>query len=100
MENQYNTLGITAMYEAVRDMGLIQEDAFGSNSYTDEGLDFATKILRTINEIKDSIKNLVKLLKKPKNIKFLNNHDHNSPVSFEFGPIDRLKNIRYVSFQN
>ena len=54
MENQYNTLGITAMYEAIRDMGLIQEDNFGSNSYTDEGLGFATKILRTINEIKDS----------------------------------------------
>jgi len=54
MENQYNTIGITAMYEAVRDMGLIQEDEFGSKSYTKEGLDFSTKVLRVINEIKDS----------------------------------------------
>jgi len=56
MENQYNTLGITAMYEAVRDMGLINEDEFGNKSYSDEGLEFATKILNTINEIKDSYK--------------------------------------------
>lgn len=56
MDNQYNTLGITAMYEAVRDMGLTKIDEFGSNSYTDEGLDFATNILRVINEIKDSYK--------------------------------------------
>ncbi len=54
MENQYNTLGITAMYEAIRDMGLINEDEFGNKSYSDEGLAFATKILNTINEIKDS----------------------------------------------
>jgi len=54
MENQYNTLGITAMYEAVRDMGLIQQDELGSNSYTEEGLEFATSVLRTINNVKDS----------------------------------------------
>jgi len=54
MENQYNTLGITAMYEAIRDMGLINEDEFGNKSYSDEGLAFATKILNTINKIKDN----------------------------------------------
>jgi ribonucleoside-triphosphate reductase len=54
MENQYNTLGITAMYEAIRDMGLINEDEFGNKSYSEEGLSFAVKILNTINEIKDS----------------------------------------------
>ena len=54
IENQYNTLGITAMYEAIRDMDMIKEDEFGNNFYTDEGLDFSKKILTTINEIKDS----------------------------------------------
>jgi ribonucleoside-triphosphate reductase (formate) len=54
MENQYNTLGITAMYEAIRDMGLIEIDEFGNKFYTEEGLDFSRKILSTINEIKDS----------------------------------------------
>ena len=56
MANQYNTLGITAMYEAIRDMGMIGEDEFGNKFYTEEGLDFAVRIERTINEIKDSYK--------------------------------------------
>lgn len=54
MENQYNTLGITATYEAVRDMGLINTDEFGNKSYSDEGLKFAQRIFDTITEIKDS----------------------------------------------
>jgi ribonucleoside-triphosphate reductase len=54
MDNQYNTLGITAMYEAIRDMDLIDIDEFGNKSYTEEGLNFASTILKTINEIKDS----------------------------------------------
>lgn len=54
MDNQYNTLGITAMYEAIRDMDLIDIDEFGNKSYTEEGLNFASIILKTINEIKDS----------------------------------------------
>lgn len=54
MENQFNTLGTTATYEAVRDMGLINTDEFGNKSYSDEGLKFACKIYDTINDIKDS----------------------------------------------
>ena len=54
MENQYNTLGTTATYETVRDMGYIKEDEFGNKYYTDKGLEFACKIYDIINEIKDS----------------------------------------------
>jgi len=54
MENQYNTLGTTATYETVRDMGYIKEDEFGNKYYTDKGLEFACKIYDTINEIKES----------------------------------------------
>ena len=54
MENQYNTLGITAMYEAVRDMDLIDTDEFGNKSYSQEGMDFSERIFNTINNIKDS----------------------------------------------
>jgi ribonucleoside-triphosphate reductase len=54
MENQYNTIGITAMYEAIRDMELIESDEFGNKYYSTEGLEFAQTILRTINTIKDS----------------------------------------------
>lgn len=52
---QYNTIGITAMYEAIREFNLIGTDEFGNKYYTDEGIDFASKILQTINEYKESL---------------------------------------------
>ncbi len=54
MEKQYNTIGITAMYEAICEFGLIDTDKFGNKSYSKEGLDFATEILNAINSQKDS----------------------------------------------
>lgn len=54
IEKQYNTIGITAMYEAISEFGLINTDEFGNKSYSKEGLDFATKILNAINSQKDS----------------------------------------------
>jgi ribonucleoside-triphosphate reductase len=56
MDKQYNTIGITAMYEVIADFGLIEEDDFGYKSYSDEGLSFAKEILNVINEEKDSVK--------------------------------------------
>ena len=53
MEKQYCTIGCTAMFEALDDFGLIDCDAFGNKSYSDEGLEFAIKIMDTINEEKD-----------------------------------------------
>ena len=35
LEKQYNTIGITAMYEAVNEFGLIDTDEFGNKSYSD-----------------------------------------------------------------
>lgn len=54
IEKQYNTIGITAMYEAISEFGLIDTDEFGNKSYSEEGLEFATKILNAINAKKDS----------------------------------------------
>ena len=54
IHNQYNTIGINALYEAVRYFGYIKEDETGNKYYTEEGIAFASKILDTINEIKDS----------------------------------------------
>ncbi len=54
MSRQYNTIGINAMYETIRHFGLIKEDEFGNKYYTDEGIEFASKIMDTINEVKDS----------------------------------------------
>lgn len=53
MEKQYNTIGITAMYEALEDFGYINEDKFGYKSYSDNGMRFACKILDTINTAKE-----------------------------------------------
>ena len=53
IKNQYNTCGINAMQEAIKEMGLIAQDEFGNEIYTEEGLEFASEILDVINSIKD-----------------------------------------------
>lgn len=54
IDKQYNTVGITAMYEAIEEFDLINTDEFGNKSYSDEGLEFTSKILEVINKTKDS----------------------------------------------
>lgn len=54
LDKQYNTIGITAMYEVLNDFGLINTDEFGNKSYSEEGLEFAKQIMNTINAIKDA----------------------------------------------
>lgn len=54
LDKQYNTIGITAMYEVLNDFGLINTDEFGNKSYSEEGLEFAKRIMNTINTIKDA----------------------------------------------
>lgn len=53
MESQYNTIGIIGIYEALQAYGYVEKDQFGYVHYTDEGLEFAKKILATIHEVKD-----------------------------------------------
>lgn len=54
LKNQYNTIGINGMFEAVRHMKGTSLDSFGNYSYTDEGLEFACEIMDRINSQKDS----------------------------------------------
>lgn len=54
MSKQYNTIGVNALFEAVRHFGYIEEDGFGNTFYTEEGIKFASDIMDKINEIKDS----------------------------------------------
>lgn len=54
LEKQYNTIGITAMYETICEFGLIDSDEFGNKSYSEKGLKLAKLILNTINSLKDS----------------------------------------------
>lgn len=54
LDKQYCTIGILGMYEVINSFGFVKEDEFGNKSYTDEGLEFASEILDTINEVKDN----------------------------------------------
>lgn len=53
-ERQFNTIGVNGCWEAVKHFGYAKQDEFDFWDYTDEGLEFASKILDVINEIKDS----------------------------------------------
>lgn len=54
LDTQYNTIGITALYECIQEFGGIEQDFRGNNSYTEYGLNLAQRILETITEIKNS----------------------------------------------
>ena len=56
LSKQYSTIGITCMYEAISEFGLIDTDELGNRSYSDEGLEFAKDILDLINTQKESYK--------------------------------------------
>ena len=53
LDKQTTTNGLTAMYEAIEKMGMTQTDEFGNVSYTDEGVEFACKIMDTVNSLQD-----------------------------------------------
>lgn len=54
LDKQFCTIGAIGMYEVMDLFGYIDTDEIGCKSYSDEAVEFATKILDTINEIKDS----------------------------------------------
>jgi len=53
LDKQTTTNGLTAMYEAIREMGMTTIDEFGCSAYTEEGLEFAKKIMDTVNALQD-----------------------------------------------
>lgn len=53
MSSQYNSIGIIGIYEALQKYGMTYKDEFGYTYYTEEGVEFAKKILAVINEEKD-----------------------------------------------
>ncbi len=54
LDKQYCTVGILGLYEVMDMFGLINTDEFGNKSYTDEAVEFAKDIFKTINDIKDN----------------------------------------------
>ena len=56
IDTQYNTIGILGLYEAIEAFGQVTVDEFGNYDYTEEGLEFAKTVLRTLNEYKEEFR--------------------------------------------
>ena len=56
MATQYSTIGIIGCYEVLEEFGYVEKDSMGNTFYTDRGMEFAKRILATINEYKDEIR--------------------------------------------
>ena len=54
MSKQYCTVGILGLYEVIESFGYVDTDEFGYKSYNDKGIDLASKIFKTINDVKDN----------------------------------------------
>ena len=54
ISKQYCTIGILGLFEAIETFGYTKVDELGYTYYTDEGIEFASKIFDVLNEVKDS----------------------------------------------
>lgn len=57
MSKQYNTVGILGLYEVIEAFGYTTTDNLGYVSYTDKGIEFASRIFDVINDVKDNFTN-------------------------------------------
>lgn len=53
MDSQYNTIGIIGIYEALQKFGYTYKDEFGNTYYSNEGVNFAKNILKTVTDVKN-----------------------------------------------
>lgn len=56
LDKQFCTIGSIGIFEVMDMFGLITEDELGYKYYSEEAVEFATRILDTINEVKDNFK--------------------------------------------
>lgn len=54
LSKQYCTVGILGLFEVIESFGYTQKDEFGNISYTDKGIEFASKVFDVINDVKDN----------------------------------------------
>ena len=57
MNKQYCTCGILGLYEVIEAFGYTQRDDFGNVYYTEQGIEFASKIFEVLNDVKDNFTN-------------------------------------------
>lgn len=53
MDSQYNTIGIIGIYEALQKFGYTYKDEFGNTFYSNDGVNFAKNILKTVTDVKN-----------------------------------------------
>lgn len=53
MSSQYSTIGIIGIYEVLSHYGMTETDSLGYTYYSEDGIEFAKEILKTITEVKD-----------------------------------------------
>lgn len=56
IDNQYSTVGVIGIYEAIQHFGGITHDEFGYTYYTEEGLQLAESVFKTIHQAIDDFK--------------------------------------------
>lgn len=54
MSKQYCTIGILGLYEVIEAFGYTETDELGNVSYTEKGIEFASKIFDALNDVKDN----------------------------------------------
>lgn len=57
INKQYCTIGILGLYEVIEAFGYTETDEFGNVSYTENGIEFASKIFNILNDVKDNFTN-------------------------------------------
>lgn len=57
MDKQYCTCGILGLYEVIEAFGYTERDDFGNVYYTEQGIEFASKIFEVLNDVKDNFTN-------------------------------------------
>ena len=54
MDKQYSTVGILGLFEVIEAFRYTTKDEFGNIYYTDQGIEFASKIFDVLNDVKDN----------------------------------------------
>ena len=54
ISKQYCTLGILGLFEVIEGFGYTIKDEFDNVSYTEKGIEFADKIFKVLNDVKDN----------------------------------------------
>lgn len=54
LSKQYSTIGISGLYEVMEKFSYIRKDDFGNIYYTDQAIEFANRIFKVLNDVKDN----------------------------------------------